>query len=73
MKEFIKNMFSGTSDVSSKRVNGTVLIFSVLVTVLLSIIFSWEIKPTQENLLTTLFWGGTILLGVSVTEQYLKK
>lgn len=73
MKEFLKSMLSGESDISSKRVNGTICIMLTVLIVILSVILGWEIKPPQENLIGTIFWGGVILLGVTAVEKYMKK
>jgi len=73
MKKFLNNMFSGKEDTSSKRVNGTMCILLVTIIVTLSIILDWTIRIPQENLLHTIFWGGTGLLGITTLEKYLKK
>jgi hypothetical protein len=52
---FIKEMLSTSSETSSKRVNGTLCVASMVLIVVLSIIFDWDISSVQENLLSTIF------------------
>lgn len=73
MRTFLKNMFSGGDDVSSKRVSGIICILFVVVITTLSVALSWEIKSPQENLMSTIFWGGVVLLGATGVEKLIKK
>lgn len=71
--KFIVGMFSGGSDVSSKRVNGTLCILTVL---LILIIFpSFGIVFTKELmiLIKMVFWGGTALLGLGIADKIFTK
>lgn len=65
-------MFSGSSEISSKRVNGTFCIMSVLFILFISIIFDKSISPEIVKLIKMIFWGGATLLGLGITEKYIK-
>lgn len=73
MKEFLKQLFSGSEDVSSRRVNGTLCIITTVLIVIISIVLDLNIKIPQENLLSTIFWGGVVLLGATGVEKLIKK
>ena len=72
MKKFLLEMFSGSAEVSSKRVNGTFCIMSVLFILFISIIFDKSISPEMLKIIKMVFWGGTTLLGLGITEKYIK-
>ena len=72
MKKFILEMFSGSSEISSKRVNGTLCILSVLFILIISVIFEKGISVEIMKLIKTIFWGGTALLGLGLMEKYNK-
>lgn len=69
---FVRKMLTEESGTSSKRINGTLCILSVVLSTFLSIVFKWNILPSHEFLLSTIFWGGTGLLGLTSIEKYLK-
>lgn len=69
---FLANMFSGNSEVSSKRVNGTFCIITTLFILLISAIFGKVISPELTVLVKMVFWGGTALLGLGITENLFK-
>lgn len=70
---FLKDMFTGTSDVSSKRINGTLCILTVLGVIITSLLFNFTIDQPKENIITTVFWGGVMLLGIGIADHYFKK
>lgn len=72
MKRFLLEMFNGNKEVSSKRVNGTLCILSVIFILTISIIFDKSISSELVKLLKIVFWGGTALLGLGITEKYIK-
>lgn len=72
MKRFLLEMFSGNEEVSSKRVNGTFCVLSVLFILIISIIFDKSISDQLVKLLKMVFWGGTALLGLGITEKFIK-
>jgi len=65
-------MFNGNNDVSSKRVNGTLCVITVLVILIISIIFDKSISSELMKLTKMVFWGGTALLGLGIAEKYIK-
>ena len=71
--KFMLLMFSGNQDVSSKRVNGTACVFTILILLIISVIFDKVITVEMSKLLEMVFWGGTALLGLSVTEKFFNK
>lgn len=73
IKQFLVNMLSGNSDVSSKRVNGTLCIWTILIILITSVIWQFNISETQESIISTVFWGGIMLLGVGIADHYFKK
>jgi hypothetical protein len=66
-------MFHRESNISSKRINGTVCIVVVITILVVSFILNRDFKPAQENLLNTVFWGGVVLLGAGIGEKFIKK
>lgn len=69
---FLSQMFNGNNDVSSKRVNGTLCVLTVLFILVISIIFDKSISVELMKLLKMVFWGGTMLLGLGIAEKYFK-
>ena len=69
---FLFQMFNGSNDVSSKRVNGTLCVLTVLFILVISIIFDKSISVELMKLLKMVFWGGTMLLGLGIAEKYFK-
>lgn len=72
MKKFILNMFSGSNDVSSKRVNGTICILIILTLLSVSIIWDKDVSQSKIDWAIAVFWGGVSLLGVGVVDQYFR-
>lgn len=70
---FLVNMFTASSDVSSKRVNGTFCINVVLIILLLCTIFNFPISAELYKLIKMVFWGGTMLLGLGIADNYFNK
>ena len=64
-------MFSGNSDVSSKRVNGTLCIISTVGILLTSILLEKQLSAEVVDLIKVVFWGGTALLGLGVADKFL--
>lgn len=71
--KFIQNMFTANSDVSSKRVNGTFCIITVLIIIILCTIFGFTISAELLKLIKMVFWGGTMLLGLGIADKYFNK
>lgn len=71
--KFIQNMFTSNSDVSSKRVNGTFCILTVLFIIILCTIFGYTISAELLKLIKMVFWGGTMLLGLGIADKYFNK
>ena len=69
---FLSQMFNGSNDVSSKRVNGTLCVLTVLFILVISIIFDKSISSELMKLTKMVFWGGTMLLGLGIAEKYFK-
>lgn len=70
MKQFLKQMLSGASDVSSKRTGG---LFCILISsILIGFYVLTKIEPTEieSGLVKTLFIGGLALLGVASLEKF---
>lgn len=55
MKRFLLEMFNGNKEVSSKRVNGTLCILSVIFILTISIIFDKSISSELVKLLKMVF------------------
>ena len=70
--KFIQAMFSGNSDVSSKRVNGTFCIIATVTLIVLFPIFKWELSDALKSLIEMIFWGGTMLLGLGIADRFFK-
>lgn len=70
--KFIVLMFNGGSDVSSKRVNGTMCISTILLILLYSVFKNQAINPDVMLFIKLVFFGGLTLLGVSVLEKFIK-
>lgn len=71
--KFFYELFSGASDVSSKRFNGTICVLSIVIIIIISIIFGYKIPPEIIQLIKMVFWGGTGLLGLGMADKFLKK
>lgn len=65
-------MFNGGSDVSSKRVNGTMCIVTVLYAFIHFVYKNQPIDPDVISLLKVILFSGLTLLGVSVLEKLIK-
>lgn len=66
-------MLSSGDNVSSKRVMGILCILIYIQLLELSILIpKITISDTQENLMTTLFYGGLLLFGAAVVEKFKK-
>ena len=74
MKNFLKNLFSNDSSVSSKRVNGTIgWVLACLLTMLI-VVADIDVKPAQEGLINSLFLASSALVaGGTVAEIYKNK
>lgn len=70
---FIKNIFVSSSDVSSKRINGSLCILVTLIISLLCTIFGFTISTELLKLIKMVFWGGTMLLGLGIADKYFNK
>jgi len=74
MKDFLKDLFSGNSSVSSKRVNGTLGWALACLLTLLVVVVDIDIKPAQEGLINSLFLASSALVaGGTVTEIFKNK
>lgn len=71
--KFLANMFSSSAEASSKRVNGTFCVMTVLFLLMISTIFGIPISPQILSFLKSIFWGGTALLGLGLADKYLGK
>lgn len=69
---FIAAMFNSSSETSSKRVNGTLCILTVLLIVLISASFGLPISKEVLTLVKMIFWGGAGLLGLGMADRFLK-
>lgn len=69
---FYKNIFSSSSDVSSKRFNGTLCIHSIVIIVVICAIFGLNVSDNIKDLMTALLACGSALLGVGAFEAYFK-
>lgn len=69
---FFYDLFSGASDVSSKRFNGTLCVVSVIILIIISVIFAYPISKEIIPLVKMIFWGGTGLLGLGMADKFLK-
>lgn len=71
MKEifnFVKKVFSSSSDASCKRITG----FTILLTELVSVNLRTEMNPSIETLHITLIYCGAGLIGLGVLESFKK-
>ena len=64
-------MFSGSSDVSSKRINGTLCIISTVAILFTCVIWGKQLSNEVVELTKVVFWGGTALLGLGVADKFL--
>lgn len=69
--KFISSMFSGNSDVSSKRINGTLCIVSTIAILFTCILLGKPLSEEVVGLVKVIFWGGTALLGLGVADKFL--
>lgn len=72
MRKFLSSMFNGGSDVSSKRVNATIIIIVVLALLSTAILADKDISQSKIDWAITLFWGAIALLGGSIVEKIYK-
>jgi len=72
LMKFTAGIFSSSSDTSSKRVNGTLCILTVLLIVIISTSFGLSISKELLSLIKMIFWGGAGLLGLGMADKYLK-
>lgn len=72
LMRFFLQLFSGASDVSSKRFNGTICVLSVIILIIISVIFEYQISKEIIPLVKMIFWGGTGLLGLGMADKFLK-
>lgn len=71
MKDFIKNMLSGEDKVSSKRFWGSLTYLSALVISYILLLNKCEDIPTNRlYLVTSLFFFGSIMLGLGLFEKF---
>jgi len=73
MRKFILNMLSSESDVSSKRFNATICIQSMAIAALVIIFTGTDITDNHISLMSMIFGGGVILLGVNAAEKIFRK
>ena len=72
MWAFIKDMLSAEDGISSKRVNGTLCILTTLIILYISVIFDIRLDSIQADILSTVFYGGVLLLGINLLERFKK-
>ena len=65
---FVKNVFSSSSEASCKRITG----FTILLTELVSVNCRSNINPSMETLHITLIYCGAGLIGLGVLESFKK-
>ena len=66
-------MLSSESDVSSKRVNGTICILTMVLLIIVAVTVDLDVKSAHENLIKMVFTGGLVLLGINAAEKIFKK
>lgn len=66
-------MLSSESDVSSKRTMGSICILSMVIAILTVVFVGVEIKDNHVDLISMVFGGGIILLGVNAIESVFRK
>lgn len=71
--QFIKEILSSETDLSSKRFNGTIaylLAALAIITISLSDFFKdWTLSNISESLLEIVLWSGAALLGATAVEK----
>jgi hypothetical protein len=69
--QFIKDMLSGDNKVSSKRFWGSLTYLSALILTYILLLDSCEDIPTNKlYLMTTLYFFGSIMLGLGLFEKF---
>jgi len=72
MKKFLKDMFSTSSEVSSKRVAGFIGWVIYCLIFICSISFSIEITDQQVSLATTLAYASAVLISGGAIENIVR-